>query len=109
MRRFLPPVDRRHRVLFGAMLGSFLLFGVCVTLIGAVLPRVIREFDWSYTTTGLVLSAGSVAYFVSTFCCGILIRRAGLLRHLPVRHHAGRQAVSGGPVRRRRDCRDTSP
>ena len=75
--KLIPHVEPRYRVLFVAMLSGFLLFGLNATIIGAVLPKIIREFRWSYTTMGIVACAGSVGYFVSTFFCGVLIRRVG--------------------------------
>ncbi|MBM3212275.1 MFS transporter, partial [Candidatus Poribacteria bacterium] len=44
-------------------------------IIGATLPKIIREFQWSYVATGFVISASSLGYFVSTFVSGILLHR----------------------------------
>jgi fucose permease len=73
----LVPIDRRFRFIFFALLGTFATFGVTVTLVGATLPKVLDSFKWSYTATGLVLCSGSVGYFVSSFCCGMLAQRFG--------------------------------
>jgi len=70
-------VERGHRLLFASMLGSFALFGLNMTASGAVLPQVIREFDWSYTTTAVVLYASCFGYFIATFVSGVLIHRLG--------------------------------
>ena len=70
-------IERELRALYVAMLASFVIFGVSVAILGATLPKLIREFHWSYTASGLVLAAGSVAYFVSTFLSGILVKRLG--------------------------------
>ena len=75
--KLIPQVERGHRLLFASMLGSFALFGLNVTASGAVLPQVIREFDWSYTTTGVVLQASCLGYFIATFLSGVLIHRLG--------------------------------
>jgi len=64
-------------VLFASMLGSFALFGLNMTAVGAVLPTVIREFEWSYKTTAVVLYASALGYFVATFISGVLIHRLG--------------------------------
>ena len=72
----------RFRALYSAMLGCFVLFGVTLTMIGATLPKIIHGFRWSYTATGLVLSSGSLAYFVTTFISGILVQRLGPKRVL---------------------------
>ena len=68
-------IEGRFRSLFVATLANFVIFGVTLTVIGATLPKIIRDFQWSYTATGVVASAGSVGYFVSTFLSGILIQR----------------------------------
>ncbi|MBD3291507.1 MAG: MFS transporter, partial [Armatimonadia bacterium] len=73
----LVPIDRRFRFIFFALLGTFATFGVTVTLVGATLPKVLESFQWSYAATGLVLCSGSVGYFVSSFCCGMLAERFG--------------------------------
>ena len=66
-------IESRFRSLYFAMLANFIIFGITLTIIGATLPRIIRDFDWSYTATGIVVSAGSVGYFISTFVSGILL------------------------------------
>ncbi len=68
-------MDRHFRSLYFAMLANFVIFGVTLTIIGATLPRIISDFGWSYTATGIVISAGSVGYFISTFVSGILLHR----------------------------------
>jgi fucose permease len=73
----VPQLEPGHRVLFASMLGSFALFGLNMTAIGAVLPKVIREFQWSYTTTAVVLYASALGYFLATFLSGVLIHRLG--------------------------------
>lgn len=70
-------IENRFRFLFAAMLANFMLFGISLTIIGATLPKIIREFQWSYTTTGVVLSAGSIGFFISTFLSGILLQKFG--------------------------------
>ncbi|MGB2823415.1 MAG: MFS transporter, partial [Phycisphaerae bacterium] len=77
MTSMFPDVSRRHRVLYLPMFGGFVLFGLNLAVMGSALPRAIREFQWSYTAAGVVVAAGSVGYFVSTFLCGVLIRRLG--------------------------------
>lgn len=59
------------------MLGSFALFGLNMTANGAVLPQVIREFNWSYTTTAVVLYASCFGYFIATLLSGVLVHRLG--------------------------------
>ncbi len=83
--KLLPQVEPRHRVLFYPMLASFVLFGLNLAVTGAVVPKIVRDFRWSYTATGVVLAAGSVGYFVSTFLCGVLVR-----------HFGPRRVIAGG-------------
>ncbi len=66
---------RGHQRLFFALLANFVVFGVTVTILGATVPKVIRQFGWSYLVTGAILSSTSVGYFLSTFASGFLIRR----------------------------------
>ncbi len=68
-------IEGQFRSLYFAMLVNFIIFGITLTIIGATLPRIIREFEWSYIATGVVISAGAIGYFVSTFLSGILLHR----------------------------------
>lgn len=53
----------------------FLLVGTTFTVFGAALPQIIRTFHWSYTLTGLVLSASAAGYVLGSFLCGLLVER----------------------------------
>jgi len=68
-------IENQFRSLYLAMLVNFMIFGVTLTIIGATLPSILRDFNWGYTITGVVMAAGSVGYFVSTFVSGILLHR----------------------------------
>ncbi len=68
-------IESRFCSLYFTMLFNFVLFGVTITIIGATLPKIIREFDWSYIATGFVVSAAPFAYFGSTFVSGILLHK----------------------------------
>lgn len=68
-------LESQFRSIYISMLVNFVLFGVTLTIIGATLPKIIREFEWSYIATGFVVAAGSVGYFVSTFVSGILLHK----------------------------------
>jgi len=70
-------LEREQRGLFSALLLNFIVFGFTVTIFGATVPTVIRQFDWSYLATGIVLSASAMGYFFSSFLSGFLIQRAG--------------------------------
>jgi fucose permease len=70
------------RRLYLLLLFNFMLFGVTLTIVGASIPEIIRTFGWSYTVTGIVLAAGSVGYFLSTFLCGFLMNLIGAKRVL---------------------------
>ncbi len=60
----MPLIEPRHRLLFFALFGIFTIFGTFVTIFGATLPKILASLGWSYFTAGLVLGAGSVAYFM---------------------------------------------
>jgi fucose permease len=70
-------LEPEQRGLFIALLLNFIIFGFTVTIFGATVPTIIRQFDWSYLATGIVLSASAVGYFVSSFVSGFLIQRLG--------------------------------
>lgn len=63
--------------LFVAFCCDYVVFGACVTLIGATVPTIMQDLGWDYLATGAVLAAGSVGYLGSTFVCGVLVRRLG--------------------------------
>lgn len=70
-------IERQFRSLYFTMFANFMIFGITLTIIGATLPKIIREFQWSYIATGVVLSAGSIGYFVSTFLSGVFLHKLG--------------------------------
>jgi fucose permease len=72
-----PAADRRVRVLLGPLFVTFAVFGATLTVFSATVPPLIRDFQWSYTLTAIVLAATSVGYFTATFLSGLLIRRFG--------------------------------
>jgi len=77
-------VEKEYRSIFLTMLLNFILFGISFTIIGATLPRIIRSFEWNYIETGMVLSAGSIGYFVSSFIAGMLLQRIGPKRVIAI-------------------------
>ena len=78
IRTRLPRVPAQFRSLYGGLLAISFLFGANFTALGAVLPQMIRAFDWSYTAAATVLAAGSFGYFGATFASGFIVRRIGL-------------------------------
>ena len=70
-------IDPRFRITFLALFAVFILFGTSVTIIGATLPKILADFHWSYFIAGAVIGAGAVAYFLSTFAAGYLIKHCG--------------------------------
>ncbi|HWQ08679.1 MAG TPA: MFS transporter, partial [Holophaga sp.] len=70
-------IERRYLPAFGALFASFILFGTSVTVIGAVLPRVLAEFRWGYLEAGSVLATGSVGYLLAAYLAGRAIDRIG--------------------------------
>lgn len=61
------------RRLFALLFAAFAVYGGVFTVYGATVPRVISDFGWSYLVTGLVLAAGSVGFFISTFITGLVV------------------------------------
>ena len=78
----MPLIERDHRALFVLLFAVFIIFGMSMTVIGATLPVILTDFQWSYLIAGFVLGAGAVAYFVSTFAGGHLIQHWGAKRTL---------------------------
>ena len=70
-------IEPRFRGLFLSISALFILFGASMTIIGATLPKILANFHWDYLVAGIVISAGAVAYFVSTFVAGRLVKRWG--------------------------------
>jgi fucose permease len=70
-------IEPRFRGLFLFVFALFTLFGTSMTIIGATLPKILANFHWDYLTAGIVLGSGAVAYFVSTFVAGYLVKRWG--------------------------------
>ena len=70
-------IEPRFRGLFVSVFALFTLFGTSMTIIGATLPKILANFHWNYLTAGIVLGAGAVAYFVSTFAAGYLVKHWG--------------------------------
>lgn len=74
----MPRVPQQFRSLYGGLVVISTLFGASLTVVGAVLPQMIRSFDWSYTAAATVLAASSVGYFGATFASGFVVRRIGI-------------------------------
>ena len=76
-----PTGDGQHstipRGLLVTVFVNLVLFGAGVALVGATIPAILRDLQWTYLTVGTVLAAGAVTYLVSTFGCGMLVRRWG--------------------------------
>jgi fucose permease len=70
-----PRLDRRSRILSLLIVLVMAAYGIVLAIFGASLPRVIREFGWTYLAAGAVLGSSSVAYFLATLACGYLLRR----------------------------------
>jgi fucose permease len=70
-------IEPRFRGLFVSLFALFTLYGTSMTVIGATLPKILANFHWSYLAAGIVLGAGAVAYFLSTFIAGYLVKHWG--------------------------------
>jgi FHS family glucose/mannose:H+ symporter-like MFS transporter len=69
------PHGRQNKRFFILLFFAFIVYGSSFTIFGAVLPRIIADFNWSYTMTGLVFMVGSVGFFVSAFLSGLVVER----------------------------------
>lgn len=72
--------DSKERNLYYTLTANFVLFGISLTIFGAVIPEAIRQYSWSYTSTGIILAASAVGYFLSSFVSGHIIRSFGAKR-----------------------------
>jgi fucose permease len=70
-------VARPFRGLFIGLFGTFALFGTSMTIVGAALPKILREFSWSYAAAGAVIAASAAAYFLTSFLSGHILGRIG--------------------------------
>lgn len=73
----MPLIEPRFRALFLSLFALFVLYGTSFTIIGATLPKILADFHWDYLAAGMVIGAGAVTYFVSTFAAGHLIKHWG--------------------------------
>jgi fucose permease len=71
----MPPSARRAIVLSSA---SFAVFGICLTLPGALLPILVDHFDIRLVEAGTVLAAQPGAYLVAVLLAGRLLDRLGV-------------------------------
>ena len=73
----MPLIEPRFRAVFLSLFALFILYGTSFTIIGATLPKILADFHWDYLAAGIVLGAGAVAYFLSTFAAGYLVKHWG--------------------------------
>lgn len=71
----MSPSARRAIVLSSA---SFAVFGICLTLPGALLPILVDHFDIRLVEAGTVLAAQPGAYLVAVLLAGRLLDRLGV-------------------------------
>jgi fucose permease len=65
----------QNKQLFVLFFVAFIVYGSSITIFGAALPRIIGDFNWSYTVTGLIFMVGSVGFFISAFLSGLVVER----------------------------------
>jgi len=70
-------IEPRSRGLFQSLFALFILYGTTFTIVGATLPRILTSFHWNYLAAGSVLASDAVAYFLSTFAAGYLVKHWG--------------------------------
>ena len=71
-------VEKPFRRLFAALFLLFIVLGISMTIIGATLPRILEDFDWTYAEAGIVIAAGAVGFFSANFLAGNLIKHIGI-------------------------------
>jgi len=77
-------VEKRFLPLYIGLFATFTFYGISLTVIGATLPKILADFGWSYTTAGMVIAAGSIGSFLSSYLSGILLPAIGLRTLLSV-------------------------
>ncbi len=65
-------VEKRFRTLYATLFSVFTLFGASMTVVGATLPKIITDFQWSYAVAGTVIAANSIGYLLSTYLAGLM-------------------------------------
>lgn len=70
-------VPQKFSRLYSAFFAIFALFGTSITIVGATLPTILADFKWNYGTAGLVMAAGAIGYFLSTFIAGRVLGPLG--------------------------------
>lgn len=70
-------VPGKYSRLYMAFCAIFALFGTSITIVGATLPTILGDFGWDYGTAGLVMAAGAIGYFLSSFVAGRILGRLG--------------------------------
>ncbi len=58
--------------------------GAAATLIGAHLPVILRDFNWSYTVASFLLAGNALGYFVFSIGAGWLLPKLGAQRLLAI-------------------------
>ena len=61
----MPLIESRLRTLFLVLFAVFALYGTSMTIIGATLPKILADFQWSYLAAGFVLGAGACLLYTS--------------------------------------------
>ncbi|MBN1500970.1 MAG: MFS transporter [Spirochaetes bacterium] len=61
------------RALYFFMLFSFFCFGTSAMLTGAALPEIIRDFNWNYNQSGIMLSITSLSFFITAIFAGRML------------------------------------
>jgi fucose permease len=70
-------VASRYRSLFYTLFVTFVLFGTAMTVVGAVLPTMLKDFGWNYGIAGALMAAGSLGSFLAMYTIGRAVDRLG--------------------------------
>ncbi|MCG8568599.1 MAG: MFS transporter [Spirochaetes bacterium] len=66
-----------EKKLYFFLLINFVIFGASSVIKGAVIPEVIKEYQWDYIQTSLLFSAGSLSFLITSFLTGFIVNKVG--------------------------------
>jgi len=58
-------VEKEYSGLYASLFVIFVIFGTSSTLIGAVLPKILLDFHWSYAIARAVSAASALGSFLA--------------------------------------------
>lgn len=65
------------RGLFIGLFAAFTLFGTSMTIVGAALPKILRDFHWLDGTVGAVIASAAAGYVLASLASSAVMKRLG--------------------------------